>query len=112
MNILIARALVLLFLAVTALHAQEPRLINYQGRVAVGGVNFDGSGQFKFAIVDAAGTTSYWSNDGTSTAGSEPGDLKEPLMPGKPSSFADGCKHTSSWYPGSHERNHFSCHGG
>ena len=59
-------------LALTALEAQVPQLINYQGRVAVGTVNFDGSGQFKFALVNAAGTTTYWSNDGTSTAGSEP----------------------------------------
>ncbi len=69
---LILLTLVLLFPAATALHAQVPQLINYQGRVAVNGVNFDGSGQFRFAIVNAAGTTSYWSNDGTSTAGSEP----------------------------------------
>jgi len=52
--------------------AQVPQLINYQGRVAVGGVNFDGSGQFKFALVDGAGSTSYWSNDGTSVGGAEP----------------------------------------
>jgi len=52
--------------------SQVPQLINYQGRVAVGGVNFDGQGKFKFALVAGAGTTSYWSNDGTSTAGSEP----------------------------------------
>ena len=62
---------VLLFLPVL-LHAQVPQLINYQGRVAVGAVNFDGSGQFKFALVDATGATTFWSNDGTSTAGSEP----------------------------------------
>lgn len=54
------------------LHAQVPQLISYQGRVAVDGVNFDGPGQFKFAFVNAAGTTTYWSNDGSSTAGSEP----------------------------------------
>jgi hypothetical protein len=70
MNALIARTLVLLLLTATALHAQEPRVINYQGRVAVGGVNFNGAGQFKFALVDAEGITTYWSNDGT--AGSEP----------------------------------------
>ncbi|MFN0078157.1 MAG: formylglycine-generating enzyme family protein [Prosthecobacter sp.] len=52
--------------------AQVPQLINYQGRVAVGTVNFDGSGQFKFALVNASGNTTYWSNDGTSTAGSQP----------------------------------------
>jgi hypothetical protein len=54
------------------LSAQVPQLINHQGRVAVNGVNFDGTGQFKFALVNADGSTSYWSNDGTSTAGSQP----------------------------------------
>lgn len=42
--------LALIFTA--AAHGQVPTLINYQGRVAVGGVNFDGTGQFKFALVD------------------------------------------------------------
>ncbi|MBE7159546.1 MAG: hypothetical protein INR62_14145, partial [Rhodospirillales bacterium] len=46
-------------------------LLNYQGRVVVGSTNFSGTGQFKFALVDGAGTT-YWSNDGTSTNGGEP----------------------------------------
>ncbi len=55
-----------------ALHAQVPQVLNYQGRVAVGTVNFDGSGAFKFALVNAGGTTTYWSNDGTSAAGSQP----------------------------------------
>ena len=54
------------------LTAQVPQIINYQGRVAVGAVNFDGTGAFKFALVNAAGTTTFWSNDGTSSAGSEP----------------------------------------
>ncbi|HEY0368568.1 MAG TPA: hypothetical protein VGC85_03135, partial [Chthoniobacterales bacterium] len=49
-----------------------PPLINYQGRVLAGGTNFDGTGQFKFALVSGNGTTTYWSNDGTSTNGSEP----------------------------------------
>src|SRR5688572_32159691 len=52
--------------------AQVPQLINYQGRVAVGGTNFDGAGQFKFALVNAAGSATFWSNDGTSVAGSQP----------------------------------------
>ena len=38
--------------------AQVPQLINYQGRVAVAGVNFDGTGQFRFAIVDQGTNTS------------------------------------------------------
>ncbi|MEK0449402.1 MAG: hypothetical protein RL088_1670 [Verrucomicrobiota bacterium] len=41
--------------------AQVPQIINYQGRMTVGGVNFNGNGQFKFALVDGAGTT-LWSN--------------------------------------------------
>jgi Chaperone of endosialidase len=56
----------------STLHGQVPGLINYQGRVAVGATNFNGAGQFKFALVDGAGTTTYWSNDGTSSGGSEP----------------------------------------
>jgi hypothetical protein len=55
-----------------ALSAEVPQLINYQGRVAVGGTNFQGSGQFKFALVNGTATTSFWSNNGSSAAGSEP----------------------------------------
>ena len=44
-----------------------PAMINYQGRVSVAGVNFDGPGQFKFALVDATGTKTYWSNDNTAS---------------------------------------------
>ena len=51
-----------LALLTPALHAQVPQLINYQGRVAVGTVNFEGTGQFRFALVNAAGTTVYWGN--------------------------------------------------
>ncbi len=40
--------------------AQVPQLVNYQGRVAVGTVNFEGAGSFRFALVNAAGTTTYW----------------------------------------------------
>ncbi|UCH22044.1 MAG: galactose oxidase, partial [Deltaproteobacteria bacterium] len=53
--------------------ADVPRLLNYQGYVEdSGGVPIDGPGYFKFAIVNEAGDTSYWSNDGTSTIGDEP----------------------------------------
>lgn len=58
--------------SIGSLHAQVPSLINYQGRVAVGALNFDGSGQFKFALVDVTGGTTYWSNNGTSVLGGEP----------------------------------------
>ena len=38
----------------------------------VSGLPYSGDGYFKFAVVRALGTTTYWSNDGTSVAGSEP----------------------------------------
>ncbi len=61
----VLRALALvLTLTSTALHAQVPQIINYQGRVAVGDppVNFDGSGSFKFALVQGEGPTLLWNN--------------------------------------------------
>ena len=55
-----------------SLPAQVPNLLSHQGRVAVNGTAFAGTGRFKFALVNASGFTTYWSNDGTSAAGSEP----------------------------------------
>ena len=46
--------------------AQVPGIINYQGRIVVGGTNFTGTGQFRFALVDGTGATTFWSN-GTAT---------------------------------------------
>jgi len=54
--------------------AAVPNLLNHQGLIAVNGAGFEGNGQFKFALVNADATISYWSNDGTSNAGSEPGN--------------------------------------
>src|SRR3954469_5530477 len=56
----------------STVQAQIPQILNYQGRVVVGTSNFNGNGQFKFVLVSAAGTTTYWSNDGTSVNGSQP----------------------------------------
>ncbi len=60
-----------ILVAVTAVTA-IPLSINYQGKIDVDGTPFSGFGQFKFAIVDESGATTYWSNDGTSSGGSEP----------------------------------------
>ena len=49
-----------------------PSVVSYQGYVTVSGIAYNGTGYFKFAVVDAAGTTSYWSNNGTSTNGGAP----------------------------------------
>src|SRR6266567_4521566 len=62
----------LCFQLLTPLRAQVPQLINFQGRLAVDGVNFNGVGQFKFALVHGDGIVTFWSNDGSSVSGSEP----------------------------------------
>lgn len=50
-----------------------PPLLNFQGRIVIGGVSYNGAGQFEFALVDGSGTNTFWSNDGTSSGGGEPG---------------------------------------
>ena len=52
MKLPIVRVVLTSLLLTSALFAQTPQLLNYQGRVAVGNVNFDGTGRFKFALVD------------------------------------------------------------
>jgi len=52
----------------------QSTVFTYQGRVTDNGTNFNGGGQFKFALVTGtnANFTTFWSNDGASTNGSEP----------------------------------------
>jgi microcystin-dependent protein len=52
--------------------ADVPTMVSYQGHVTVSSQVYNGTGFFKFAIVDVSGTTTYWSNDGTSSSGGEP----------------------------------------
>jgi hypothetical protein len=63
---------VILIVTAPLARAQVPQRINFQGRVVVNGAPFDGAGQFKFALVNATGTATFWSNDGTSISGSQP----------------------------------------
>jgi hypothetical protein len=49
------KSIVIRLLACAFVHAQVPQPLNYWGRVAVGTVNFDNTGQFKFALPNAAG---------------------------------------------------------
>ena len=51
-----------------------PRVVSYQGHVRMDDSPYDGMGYFKFAIVDAAGRTTFWSNDGSGSGGGEPRD--------------------------------------
>ncbi|RYD34449.1 MAG: hypothetical protein EOP86_10955 [Verrucomicrobiaceae bacterium] len=59
-------------LCVLTAQAEVPKLLNHEGRIAVGTLNFDGTGFFKFALVSGDGSVTHWSNDGTSTAGNAP----------------------------------------
>jgi hypothetical protein len=52
----------------------NPTTMLYQGHVKVEDEPYNGTGYFKFAVVNEAGDTSYWSNDGTSDGGGEPSD--------------------------------------
>ncbi len=67
-----ALLLVGLGLAGQSLPAQVPSVINYQGKVRAGGADFNGVGQFKFALVSGSGAGTLWSNDGSSSGGAEP----------------------------------------
>jgi hypothetical protein len=64
--------LVALTLSLARLQADVPQMIHYQGYVTVSGQPFTGQGLFKFALVDKAGTNTYWSHDGTSVGGLAP----------------------------------------
>ncbi len=50
-----------------ALAGGAPAVVSYQGQVLVGGTPFTGTAYFKFAVVNQAGTTTYWSNDATTS---------------------------------------------
>ena len=64
----------LLILSSLLLPAQVPHLITYQGRVNSGSSPFNGTGGFKFALLNPNTGTFYWRNDGV-------------VSPGEPSTF-------------------------
>jgi len=64
----------------TTLGAQVPSIINYQGRVSVSGVNYNGVGQFKFALVNSSQT--LWNNDGFTTANEPSGAVAATVTKG------------------------------
>ena len=69
---LLSFAPILAFLLATLPAQAAPPFVTYAGQVASGGQPFNGTGQFKFAFVNADANVTYWSQDGTSSAGSEP----------------------------------------
>ena len=68
----IIRQILILFGGLVISLQAVPPVLNYGGQVAVNGEAFDGNGLFKFALVNVDGNVTYWSNDGTSVAGSQP----------------------------------------
>jgi hypothetical protein len=81
---LIFASIILAGVALTsAVQGQVPSQLSYQGLVAVNGTNFNGNGHFKFALINPKGTVSHWSNDGSSSAGSQPtNQVVIPVMDG------------------------------
>ncbi len=66
---------ILISLAIPApLSAQVPAVIHYQGRVLAAGTAFNGQGQFKFALVNADGSQTYWRNSADANSDGEPDD--------------------------------------
>lgn len=67
----VALMLLCLLMGGVAAFAQQVEF-GYDGRVRSGGVAFNGTGQFKFAIINDTGTHCYWSNDGATLTDDEP----------------------------------------
>jgi hypothetical protein len=61
---------VLLIASAVSLVVAQPSQVSYQGELIKDGSPFTGTADFKFVIV--GGGQSLWSNDGTSTVGSQP----------------------------------------
>ncbi len=64
-SILVCLLAIVLINLVPSLQAQVPGMISYQGRIVDNGTNFEGTGQFKFALILPPGGTNVWSNDGS-----------------------------------------------
>jgi len=60
-------SMIVTFGVLSAAAAGVPPQINHQGVVRVDGVPFNGTGLFKFAIVDPDAPSNLWSNDGSIT---------------------------------------------
>ncbi len=52
--------------------AQVPGLLNYQGRISVGTTGFEGTGQFKLALVNSGASQTYWRNAADANNDGEP----------------------------------------
>lgn len=73
---MLSRNILLSFAIVLSLHpdgfAAVPTMIHKQGNITANGVPFDGTGLFKFALVNAAGDTAFWNHEGSHASQIEP----------------------------------------
>lgn len=70
-------------ITLVAARAQVPNILNYQGRVTVGGTNLTtNAAKFKFALVNSDGTAVYWKNDGTTTTNEPSGAVSVAVAKG------------------------------
>jgi len=56
-----------LVLSIMGVQADPPTQFDYQGKILVNDIPLTGEGYFKYAIGNEAGTTNFWSHDGTAT---------------------------------------------
>ena len=55
-----------LFLTSLSTALAQSQVMTYQGRLSASGTNFSGMGRFKFALVSADLSKTFWNNDGSS----------------------------------------------
>ncbi len=76
-------AVLAIAVSVTRASAQVPGIIQYQGRVTVGGTNFTGTGLFKFAIIETTVLgTAVWSSSALSGMGEPKHEVPLPVGDG------------------------------
>lgn len=70
----LAAAVMAVLPALPSLHAGIPRLLTVQGRLNVGGEDFNGTGHFKFALVNGDTSVIVWSNSAMDEVTEQPQD--------------------------------------
>ncbi|MBI4661932.1 MAG: hypothetical protein HY735_24180 [Verrucomicrobia bacterium] len=71
------------FIAISPLLAEVPGVIRVEGTLDVKGNPHNATARLKFALVNSTGTETYWSHDGTSSAGNQPtGFVQVPVVDG------------------------------
>src|SRR5690625_3502571 len=76
-------SLIVFAFGISSLYPEAAGFLNYQGRISVGDLVFEGDGEFKFALLDRDGETVFWSNDEIGSSGGEPvGSVSLPVERG------------------------------